>query len=355
VQAYSDQNNVYNLTCIISLRIGYECSFKIVRYELSFQFSFGIGFTMTTQHKSPFTIAWVGAGRMGFAMAKRLLDNGHELLVWNRTQSKAKPLEEYGANVAGRLQDLAERSIVFLISATGHEVKELLFGAEGLLSGIAKPKIIVDLTSMSPEDSAEIRQSLDEMDISFVAAPVSGNAKVIGAGQLSIVASGPRTSYLEALPFLECIGRTITYVGDGELARVAKICHNVMLGVVTQNLCEILILAEKHGMKRSDFLTFLNQSVMGSMFTQYKSPALANLNFEVTFTPQLMLKDLDLGLSAARAHGIPMPTTSVTRDQVQSLIGHGYRDDFSQLLLLEALAAGINLSQEDVAIDDGLN
>lgn len=68
-----------------------------------------------------------------------------------------------------------------------------------------------------------------------------------------------------------------------------------------------------------------------------------------------MLKDLDLGLSAARAHGIPMPTTSVTRDQVQSLIGHGYRDDFSQLLLLEALAAGINLSQEDVAIDDGLN
>jgi 3-hydroxyisobutyrate dehydrogenase len=310
---------------------------------------------MTTQHKTPFTIAWVGTGRMGFAMANRLVDNGHGLLVWNRTQSKAKPLEKHGAIIADKLQDLAERSIVFLISATGHEVKELLFGAEGLLSGVAKPKIIVDLTSMSPEDSAEIRQHLDELDISFVAAPVSGNAKVIEAGQLSIVVSGPRTSYLEALPFLECIGKTITYVGDGELARVAKICHNVMLGVVTQNLCEILILAEKQGMRRSDFLTFLNQSVMGSLFTQYKSPALTNLNFEVTFTPQLMLKDLDLGLSAARAHGVPMPTASVTRDQIQSLIGHGYGDDFSQLLLLEALSAGVEIAAENVEIDDGLS
>jgi 3-hydroxyisobutyrate dehydrogenase-like beta-hydroxyacid dehydrogenase len=208
---------------------------------------------------------------------------------------------------------------------------------------------------MSPKNSAEIRYRLDEMDISFLAAPVSGNAKVIEAGKLSIVASGPKTSFIEALPFLECIGKTITYVGDGELARVAKICHNVMLGVVTQNLSEILVLVEKHGMKRSDFLTFLNHSVMGSMFTRYKSPALTNLNFEVTFTPELMLKDLDLGLSAARAHGVPMPTTSVTRDQVQSLIGHGYGDDFSQLLLLEALAAGVDLAQEDTVIDDGLN
>jgi 3-hydroxyisobutyrate dehydrogenase len=307
------------------------------------------------QHKSHLKIAWAGTGRMGFAMAKRLLDNGHELLVWNRTQSKAKPLEKHGAIIADSIQNLAERTIVFLISATGHEVKELLFGARGLLSGLAKPKIIVDLTSMSPEDSAEIRHRLDEMDITFLAAPVSGNAKVIEAGKLSVVASGPKTSFIEALPFLECIGKTITYVGDGELARVAKICHNVMLGVVTQNLCEILILAEKHGMKRSDFLIFLNQSVMGSMFTRYKSPALTNLNFEVTFTPELMLKDLDLGLSAARAHGVPMPTTSVTRDQVQSLIGHGYGHDFSQLLLLEALAAGVDLTQEDAVIDDGLN
>ncbi len=291
---------------------------------------------------------------MGYAMAERLLTAGHELLVWNRTKTKAEPLEKQGARIANKLQDLGERDIVFVISATGHEVKQLLFGPEGLLSGIKKPKMVIDLTSMSPEDSSEIRKQLDEMGVAFIAAPVSGNAKVIKAGKLSIVASGPKTTFIDAGPYLRSIGQTVTYVGEGELARIAKICHNVMLGVVTQNLSEILILAQTFGMKRSDFLNFLNQSVMGSVFTRYKAPALTHLDFEVTFTPRLMLKDLDLGLSAARQAGVPMPTTSTTRDQVQTLIGHGFDQDFSQLLLLEALAAGLELEPEDTEIDDGL-
>ena len=91
-----------------------------------------------------------------------------------------------------------------------------------------------------------------------------------------------------------------SYVGEGELSRIAKICHNVMLGVVIQNLCEITILAEKAGMPRHAFLDFLNKSVMGSMFTRYKTPALVNLDFHVTFTPKLLRKDLDLGLDAGR-------------------------------------------------------
>lgn len=309
---------------------------------------------MTTQTNTPFTLAWAGTGRMGYAMAERLLTAGHELLVWNRTKTKAEPLEKQGARIANKLQDLGERDIVFVISATGHEVKQLLFGPEGLLSGIKKPKMVIDLTSMSPEDSSEIRKQLDEMGVAFIAAPVSGNAKVIKAGKLSIVASGPKTTFIDAGPYLRSIGQTVTYVGEGELARIAKICHNVMLGVVTQNLSEILILAQTFGMKRSDFLNFLNQSVMGSVFTRYKAPALTHLDFEVTFTPRLMLKDLDLGLSAARQAGVPMPTTSTTRDQVQTLIGHGFDRDFSQLLLLEALAAGLELEPEDTEIDDGL-
>ena len=149
-------------------------------------------------------------------------------------------------------------------------------------------------------------------------------------------------------------GQSVSYLGESEQARIAKICHNVMLGVVTQNLAEILILAEKTGLNRHDFLTFLNSSVMGSMFTRYKSPSLCNLDFEVTFTPELMLKDMDLGLTLARSHGVPMPTTVITREQVQSLIGNGYSNDFSQLLMLEAAASGVNLDPDLREIDDGL-
>jgi 3-hydroxyisobutyrate dehydrogenase-like beta-hydroxyacid dehydrogenase len=152
------------------------------------------------------------------------------------------------------------------------------------------------------------------------------------------------------------MGQGSSYVGAGELSRIAKICHNVMLGVVMQNLCEITVLAEKAGMKRHAFLDFLNKSVMGSMFTRYKAPGLANLGFHVTFTPELLRKDIDLGLDAAKRLGVPMPLTSITRDLVQALIGNGYtHQDFSALLLMQAKASGIELQSENVQVSDGLS
>jgi 3-hydroxyisobutyrate dehydrogenase len=303
------------------------------------------------QHK----LGWIGIGRMGYAMAERLAKAGCDITVWNRTKSKAEPLAKSGAKVADKLTDLAGCDIVFTMVSTGKDVKEVLFGANGVMSKGGKPKIIVDSTSISLEESAEIRGKLAEQGIQLLAAPVSGNAKVIKAGKLTVVASGPKPAFDAVTPYLEAIGRGVSYVGDGELSRIAKICHNVMLGVVIQNLCEITVLAEKVGMQRHAFLDFLNKSVMGSMFTAYKTPALANLDFHVTFTPELLRKDIDLGLAAGRAYGVPMPTTAVTRDLVQTLIGNGYTDqDFSTLLLLQAKASGIELKSENVEIGDGL-
>jgi 3-hydroxyisobutyrate dehydrogenase len=302
------------------------------------------------QHK----LGWIGIGRMGYAMAERLAKAGCDITVWNRTRAKAEPLAKSGAKVADKLTELAGCDIVFTMVSTGKDVKEVLFGSSGVMSAGGKPKIIVDSTSISLEESAEIRAKLNEKGIQLLAAPVSGNAKVIKAGKLTVVASGPQAAFDAVSPYLEAIGRGVSYVGDGELSRIAKICHNVMLGVVIQNLCEITVLAEKTGMKRHAFLDFLNKSVMGSMFTAYKTPALANLDFHVTFTPELLRKDIDLGLAAGRSYGVPMPTTSVTRDMVQTLIGHGYDQDFSQLLLLQAKASGIELKPENVDIGDGL-
>jgi 3-hydroxyisobutyrate dehydrogenase-like beta-hydroxyacid dehydrogenase len=145
-------------------------------------------------------------------------------------------------------------------------------------------------------------------------------------------------------------------VGEGELARIVKICHNVFLGVVTQSLAEITVLAQKAGVPRHAFLEFLNQSVMGSTFTRYKTPAFVNLDFKVTFTPELLRKDLDLGLDAGRRHEVPMPLAAATRDLVQSMMGRGMREeDFAQLLLQQAEASGIQLQPEHVEVKDGLS
>ncbi len=297
-------------------------------------------------------LGWIGAGRMGYAMAERLAKGGCDIAVWNRTKAKADPLSKYGAKVVNQLEELSTKDILFVMVSTYDDVKEVL--GKALAKGM--PKMVVECSSISLEGSAELRQMLTAKGIEYLAAPVSGTAKVIKAGKLTFVVSGPKAAYEKARPYLDMMGVGSSYVGEGELARIAKICHNVMLGVVIQNLCEITVLAQKVGMPRHAFLDFLNKSVMGSMFTRYKTPALVNLDFHVTFTPKLLRKDLDLGLDAGKEFEVPMPVTSITRDILQQMIGQGMTEqDFSTLLLAQARASGIELKPENVQVGDGLS
>jgi 3-hydroxyisobutyrate dehydrogenase len=301
-------------------------------------------------------IGWIGIGRMGYAMAERLAKAGADLTVWNRTRAKAEPLAALGAKVARELSELATCDIVFVMVSTWDDVREVIAGERGLLSGARAPKMVIECSSISLEGSAELRALLNARGVQMLAAPVSGNAKVIKAGRLSFVCSGPRAAFDAALPALKMMGPAASYVGEGELARIVKICHNVFLGVVIQSLAEITVLAQKAGVPRAAFLEFINQSVMGSTFSRYKTPALVNLDFHVTFTPQLLRKDLDLGLDAARAFEVPMPLASITRDLVQSLIGNGLDDgDFAKLIVQQARASGLELTSENAAVSDGLS
>jgi len=297
-------------------------------------------------------LGWIGAGRMGYAMAERLAKGGCDLAVWNRTREKALPLEKSGARVVNQLEELSTSDILFVMVSTFDDVKQVL----GRALGKGKPKMVVECSSISLEGSAELRALLQSKGIEYLAAPVSGNAKVIKAGKLTFVVSGPRSAYETAKPYLDMMGTGSSYVGEGELSRIAKICHNVMLGVVIQNLCEVTVLAEKAGMPRHAFLEFLNKSVMGSMFTRYKTPALVNLDFHVTFTPKLLRKDLDLGLDAGRHFGVPMPLTSITRDLLQQMIGRGMtEEDFSTLLVMQAQNSDLDIKPENVQVSDGLS
>jgi len=301
-------------------------------------------------------LGWIGTGRMGYEMAARLAKGGCDLAVWNRTRAKAEPLAKHGAKVVNQLEELSTRDILFVMVSTYEDVKEVIGKALAAGGNEGKPKMVVECSSISLEGSAELRKILAAKGVEYLAAPVSGNAKVIKAGKLTFVVSGPKAAYELARPYLDMMGTGSSYVGEGELARIAKICHNVMLGVVIQNLCEITILAQKAGMPRHAFLDFLNKSVMGSMFTRYKTPALVSLDFHVTFTPKLLRKDLDLGLDAGRSLEVPMPLTSLTRDLLQQMIGQGITEqDFSTLLLMQAKASGIELKPENVPVGDGLS
>ena len=302
------------------------------------------------------SLGWIGAGgRMGFAMAKRLLAAGNEVAVYNRTRSKVEPLAESGARVVDSVRELRGCDIVFTTVSTSDDLVSVCLGRDGLLSKDGSPKLLVDCSSVSEEASAKVRAEAEKVGTQMLAAPVSGNAKVVSAGKLTIVASGPREAFDVAQPYLAALGQGVTYVGEGELARMVKICHNLLLGVIAQSLAEITVLAEKGGVPRHAFLEFINNSVVGSMFSRYKTPAFVNLDWTPTFTPVLLRKDLDLGLKAAKALGVPLPVTQATRDIVDEAVEAGHTDcDFAILLAEQAKKSKLELKAENVQVDDGL-
>jgi 3-hydroxyisobutyrate dehydrogenase len=301
-------------------------------------------------------IGWIGTGRMGHAMAKRLLLAGHDVEVWNRTRAKAADLEEFGGVLVDSVGALAGRDIVFTMVSADADFEQVTLGAGGLLTQPQVPRILIDSSTVSAEASARVRHAALERGTEFLVAPVSGNAKVVKAGKLSIAASGPREVFDVVEPLLAEIARSVTYVGEGELARLVKLAHNIFLGVVTQSLAEVVVLAERGGVSRSALMSFMNGSVLGSVFSGYKTPAIVNLDLTPTFTTTLLRKDFDLGLAAARRLEVPLPIASATHQIVQAAVGRGHgEDDFVSLLLEQARNSGLELVPEGIEVGDGLS
>jgi 3-hydroxyisobutyrate dehydrogenase len=303
---------------------------------------------------------------MGAPMAARLIRAGYPVLIWNRTRAKSESEELKGAEVAVTRSELANVDVLFTMLSTGQDVIDVCFGPEGVFREGVKtfPRLLVDCSTIGMAESAEVRARLDNRGVQFLAAPVSGNPKCVRAGKLSCVVSGPQEAFVEIKPALLAIaGRGAAYAGGGELARMCKIAVNLLLAVVNENMMEVTLLAQKAGVPRHAFLEFLNNSVMGSVFTRYKTPALVNLDWTTTFPPPGMRKDMDLGLSIARELGMPMPVTSAVREVLQSHFGAAQlqpdpaaylQKDFAALLETLALSAGMKLASENIAVSDGL-
>jgi len=311
-------------------------------------------------------IGWIGLGRMGFAMALRLLQAGHVLQLWNRTRSKAEPLAAHGAVVVERREQLAATDVLFTMLATGKDLQEVLFGSGGVAGPDARrlPGLIVDCSTIGADESGELRERLSARGVALLSAPVSGNPGCVAAGKLSSVVSGPRAAFERVEPLIRTYAlRGVSYVGEGELARICKLAHNVFLSAVIENLIEVTLLAQKAGVPRHAFLRFMNDSALGSIFTRYKSPALVNLEFKPTFTAKLLCKDVDLGLAAARSLGVAMPVTAAVREVLQAHVGTAMlqpdpqaylAQDFATLIQTLALQAGMQLQSENVPVASGL-
>ncbi|MDH4115910.1 MAG: NAD(P)-dependent oxidoreductase [Acidimicrobiia bacterium] len=304
----------------------------------------------------PHRVGWIGTGRMGYELVSRLLAAGVDVWVYNRTRAKAEPLADLGAKIVDTPAELAECEIVFTIVAGPKDVMAVTMGENGVLTRTnARPRILVDVTTIDPGTSAELRAQAAELGVAILASPVSGNPKVVKSGNLTVAVSGPNDAWQEAKAYIELFGKKVTYVGEADEARLVKICHNLMLGIVAQVMAETCVLMEAAGVSRGDYLEFLNDSVMGSVFTRYKTPAYVNLDYTPTFTWDLLRKDFELGLSAGRELDVPLPVSALVHQIVIEGMGQGYTpQDFAALLTKAATGAGLELTSENREVSDGL-
>jgi len=294
------------------------------------------------------TIGWLGTGRMGTAMAGRLLDAGRPVTVWNRTAAKTAPLAARGATVAADLAGLGACDVVFVAVTGSAELEQVTTGDGGLLTADARPAILVDCSTVSQEASARVRAAAAVAGVAFLAAPVCGNPEVFAEGLGTFIVSGPVEVFTEVRPDLELVARTVVHVGEQEQARLVKLAHNLYLGVMVQSLAEVVTLAEKAGTSRAAFLEFFNGSALTSPWIRRRSPELVSRDWHLTFTNELLRKDFDLGLGAARELEVPMPAASAVYQLIQTAIGRGLRDeDFLSLYELQAATAGLGADGQE--------
>ena len=299
----------------------------------------------------PRSIGWLGTGRMGAAMAARLIDAGEDVTVWNRTPSKTGPLVARGARAVERITGLGGCDVVFVMVSTPGDLEEVVCGEHGLLSADLggadrRPVTIVDCSTVSVETSARVRAAVNAAGADFLAAPVSGNPHVVAEGGCCIVASGPAEVFQRVRPYLEEIAKVAVHAGEEEQSRLVKLCHNLYLGMMVQALAEVTSLAEKGGTDRAAFLEFLGGTVVASDWVRKRTDALVQRDWTPTFTTELLRKDFDLGLDAARSLEVPMPVGATVYQLIQSAIGAGLRhQDFLSLYELQAAGAALPANQ----------
>jgi 3-hydroxyisobutyrate dehydrogenase-like beta-hydroxyacid dehydrogenase len=304
----------------------------------------------------PRSIGWLGTGRMGAAMAARLIDAGEDVTVWNRTPSKTGPLVARGARAVERITDLGGCDVVFVMVSTPGDLEEVVCGEHGLLSADRagadlagadrRPVTIVDCSTVSEEASARVRAAVNAAGADFLAAPVSGNPHVVAEGGCCIVASGPAQVFQRVRLYLEEIAKVAVHAGEEEQSRLVKLCHNLYLGMMVQALAEVTSLAEKGGTDRAAFLEFLGGTVVASDWVRKRTDALVRRDWTPTFTTELLRKDFDLGLDAARSLEVPMPVGGLVYQLIQSAIGTGLRhQDFLSLYELQAAGAALPANQ----------
>ena len=261
-----------------------------------------------------YKIGWIGLGNMGNPMCKNLIKAGHDVTVWNRTKSKASDALDMGAKWADTPQAVAEASdYIFTMVSNGRILKDIIFREHGIIKGMKSGKVMTDMSTVSPDESIEVSSAVEAAGGKFLCCPVTGSVIPAAKGTLGLLVSGDKALFEEVKPMLESLGRNMYWMGEKAEARAMKIALNTMVGNTTQLLAEAVTLAEKAGIPVEKCMEVIAGSAVGNLIVDSKVDVINTGRYDAAFSVDMMLKDFDLALDAAKAYKSSLPVTALTR------------------------------------------
>lgn len=276
-----------------------------------------------------YKIGWIGLGNMGNPMCKNLIKAGHDVTVWNRTKSKASDALNMGAKWADTPQAVAEASdYIFTMVSNGRILKDIIFREHGIIKGMKSGKVMTDMSTVSPDESIEVSSAVEAAGGKFLCCPVTGSVIPAAKGTLGLLVSGDKALFEEVKPMLESLGRNMYWMGEKAEARAMKIALNTMVGNTTQLLAEAVTLAEKAGIPVEKCMEVIAGSAVGNLIVDSKVDVINTGRYDAAFSVDMMLKDFDLALDAAKAYKSSLPVTALTRQfyEESSAKGRGSED-----------------------------
>lgn len=290
-------------------------------------------------------VGFIGLGRMGSAIAGRILDGGNELAVWNRTPEKTVELGGRGARVAASVADACVGAdVVMTMLANDAALLDVALGAGGILESLEDGAIHVTMGTHGVHAVRTLAEKHAEAGQALVAAPVLGRPDVAAAGQLGIVAAGPAEAVDRCRPLFEAIGRRTFEAGERqESATSIKLANNFALGVAIESMAEAFALVRSHSVEPALFYEVLTEGLFAAPAYKVYGAIIVEEDYDrVGFTTELALKDVDLTLAAAGDAHVPLPSAAVLRDRLLAAIAHGDGDrDWAVLAREQARTSGL--------------
>jgi 3-hydroxyisobutyrate dehydrogenase-like beta-hydroxyacid dehydrogenase len=291
---------------------------------------------VATTDKPRLSVGWIGTGKMGNPMATRLIEAGYAMTICDPMAENRASLVARGANVAASPGDLAARcQIIFSTIPNDAVLTEMIFGAEdreGFLAQVSAGTILIEMSTVSPQISAQVAAALALRGVAYLRCPISGSTALARSGKLTALASGDAAAWETVDPLMDVLAARRFFLGPGEEARYMKLVLNALVGATASILGEALVLGEKGGLTADQMMGVISQSAVASPLLDYKREMIAQMDFSPAFSVTQMLKDFTLITDAARDKQVPMFVANLILQQYTAASNAGYSDqDFFAL------------------------